>query len=75
MDEITLQQRVLELTGRYQGLRAAARALDIDPGYLHRLKAGEKINPGQEILDKLGLKIRQVIYCRKRKRITKKGSK
>lgn len=37
------------------GLRKAARELDIDPGYLCKLRDGEKDNPGDVLLDKLGL--------------------
>lgn len=36
-------------------LRAAAKALGIDAGYLSRLKSGEKINPGDDVLAALGL--------------------
>lgn len=37
------------------GMRAAAKALSIDPGYLSRLKSGEKLNPGDDVLSALGL--------------------
>ena len=43
-------------------LRAAAKALGIDPGYLSRLKSGEKINPSAEILKALGLE--RITYFR-----------
>ena len=36
-------------------LRAAAKALGIDAGYLSRLKNGEKLNPGDDVLAALGL--------------------
>ena len=42
-------------------LRAAAKALDVDHGYLSRLKNGDKSNPSDELLAKLGLE-RLVIY-------------
>lgn len=43
-------------------LRAAAKALGIDPGYLSRLKSGEKINPSAEVLKVLGLE--RITYYR-----------
>jgi hypothetical protein len=42
-------------------LRSAAKALGIDPGYLSRLKNGEKTNPSDEVLAALGLE-RVVLY-------------
>lgn len=36
-------------------LRAAAKELGVDAGYLSRLKSGEKLNPGDEVLAALGL--------------------
>lgn len=36
-------------------LRAAAKALSIDPGYMSRLKNGEKTNPSDDVLAALGL--------------------
>ncbi len=43
-------------------LRAAAKALGIDHGYLYRLKSGEKINPGADVLKALGLE--RITYYR-----------
>lgn len=45
-------------------LRAAAKALGIDAGYLSRLKTGEKVNPSDEVLSALGLE--RVTYFRAR---------
>lgn len=42
-------------------LRAAAKALGIDPGYLSRLASGEKVNPSDKVLSALGLE-RVTIY-------------
>lgn len=42
-------------------LRAAAQAIGVDPGYLSRLKSGEKLNPSDEVLAALGLE-RVVAY-------------
>lgn len=36
-------------------LRAAAKAIGVDAGYLSRLKSGEKLNPGDDVLSALGL--------------------
>ncbi|WP_282259698.1 hypothetical protein [Stenotrophomonas sp. PS02301] len=57
----TLAERIafeVELTGSLQGV---ARELDIDCGYLSRLASGEKTNPSDEVLAKLGLE-KTVIY-------------
>ena len=47
----------------YGGLRAAARVLDVSPSYLSRLRDGEKINPSNKILKKLGLK-KVILYVK-----------
>jgi len=46
---------------QHGGLRPAARALRIDAAYLKRLRDGEKRDPGDAILRKLGL-YREVVY-------------
>lgn len=46
---------ILELEEEHGSLRAAAKAIDIDQAYLFRLKYGEKINPSDEVLEKLKL--------------------
>ena len=46
---------------KHGSLRAAARALGIDAGYLSRLKKGEKVNPSEEVLAALGLE-RMTMY-------------
>lgn len=48
-------QRIAHLEQKHGGLRAAARVLGIDPGYLFRLKNSEKMNPSDEVLKALGL--------------------
>lgn len=52
------------LINKYGGLRKAARVLNIDPGYLSRLRSGKKKNPGKNILRKLGLE-KEIIYSEK----------
>lgn len=58
-----LAMRIKELVAEHDGLRAAARYLKCDPSYLLRLHDGEKTNPSEAILKKLGLK-KVVIYVR-----------
>jgi hypothetical protein len=56
---VTIQQRVIELEAQHGSLRAAARVLQTDVGYLSRLANGEKNHPGSRLLSRMGL--RQVI--------------
>jgi hypothetical protein len=53
---LALAERVKSLETLHGGLRSAARATNIDVGYLKRLRDGDKTNPSDETLDKLGLK-------------------
>ena len=55
----TLAKRIGELAEKHGSLRAAARVLQIDHAYLWRLANGQKDNPDQALLRKLGL--RQVV--------------
>ena len=59
-----LRARIQELSKQHGSLRAAARVLEIDPGYLSRLQDGGKTEPSDEILRKLGLR-RVVKYIRR----------
>ena len=61
----TLAERVIVLECLHGGLRAAARAIGIDAGYLKRLRDGEKTNPSDATLAKLGLK-KEVTYVLQR---------
>jgi len=61
---VTIQTRCRELVEQHGGVRKAARALDMDPGYFLRLADGNKSSPSDEILRKLGL-VRVVTYRRK----------
>ena len=54
--EITLQARIVELMIQHGSLRAAARAVRIDPGYLSRLSNGSKREPSSAVLKKLGVR-------------------
>lgn len=53
---MTIQERVAELIAQHGGLRAAARATQIDHAYLHRLATGEKWQPLESTLRRLGLR-------------------
>lgn len=55
-EHITLRQRVDELIQQHGTLRATARVLMTDCGYLHRLRAGEKTEPGDPLLRRMGLR-------------------
>jgi hypothetical protein len=56
-----LRERIDDLAEKHGSLRAAARVLQVDPGYLSRLRAGEKEWPSDELLRKLKLR-RIVLY-------------
>lgn len=51
-----LQTRAKDFIARHGSVRAAARILDVDVGYLHRLSTGERVQPSDETLKKLGLR-------------------
>lgn len=53
---VTLRSRIAELIEQHGSLRAAARVLDCDPGYLSRLQSGEKDDPGAHLLRRMGLR-------------------
>lgn len=57
-----LVERVNRLIEQHGGIRPAARALEIDPAYLMRLRDSIKINPSDDTLRKLGL--RKVVTIR-----------
>lgn len=63
-----LRARIQELAKQHGSLRAAARALEIDPGYLSRLQDGLKLEPSDAVLRKLGLK-RIVLYIGRNERM------
>jgi len=52
----TVQAAIEKQVSRHGGLRAAARAMEIAPSYLCRLRTGEKAQPDDSILRKLGLR-------------------
>lgn len=54
---MTLAERIDELVRQHGSLRAAARAIRVDAGYLSRLDSGEKTNPSATVLRRLGLRV------------------
>lgn len=58
---LTIAQRIDELVTRHGSLRAVARVLAIDAGYLSRLYSGEKATPSGKLLRRMGLRQR-VVY-------------
>ncbi len=69
---ITIGERVEQLIVVHGSLRAAARVLDVVPGYLSRLASGEKEEPGETILRRMGLS-RAVRYVLKKQAENKTG--
>lgn len=53
---VTLRQRIDELVAQHGTLRAVARVLMTDAAYLHRLRTGEKTEPGDPLLRRMGLR-------------------
>lgn len=56
---ISLGVRIIELCNTHGSLRAAARVLRVDPGYLSRLRNGIKSRPSKTLLRRM--KLREVI--------------
>ena len=56
MAPITLKRRVAELIAKHGTLRAAARAIQVEPSYLSRIERGEKDNPSALTLRRMGLR-------------------
>lgn len=65
-DFVTIGTRTAELIARHGSYRAAARVLQIDSAYFWRLHTGEKTNPSDAVLKKLGLR-KVTLYTRSRK--------
>jgi len=53
---MTLPERIAELAAQHGSLRAAARVLGVDAGYLSRLARGENSDPGTLLLRRMGLR-------------------
>lgn len=52
---MTLADRINELVEQHGSLRATARVLQVDVGYLSRLRSGEKDDPAEILLRRMGL--------------------
>lgn len=52
----TLPLRIAELAEEHGGLRALARSIPCDVGYLSRLASGSKVRPSKALLARLGLR-------------------
>ncbi|MDM0041831.1 hypothetical protein QTI05_22515 [Variovorax sp. J22R193] len=52
----SLPGRIAELIVQHGSLRAVARVIECDPGYLSRLQSGEKTDPGATLLRRMGLR-------------------
>jgi hypothetical protein len=59
---MTLKQRIDELVAHFGSLRVLSRVLQIDAGYLSRLRAGDKTAPSKTVLRKLGLRLAKRPY-------------
>lgn len=53
---LTLEEAVSKVVTEHGGIRATERAIGIDKSFLSRLMRGEKTNPSDETLEKLGLR-------------------
>ncbi len=69
---MTLSERIDELVKQHGSLRAAARVVQVDPGYLSRLRSGEKDGPEDAVLRRLGL--RRVVSFEKLRTTSKGGA-
>lgn len=54
-----LRERISDLIEQHGSLRATARVLMVDAGYLSRLASGEKDDPGEDLLRRM--KLRRVV--------------
>lgn len=61
-----LSQAAERLIDKHKGLRKAAKAIKIDPGYLSRIRNGLKTSPSDAILKRLGLARGDIPYTRLR---------
>jgi hypothetical protein len=60
-EQITLRKRLGQLVAQHGSLRAVARVTEIDYSYLSRIGTGEKSNPSDFVLRRLGLR-KSIVY-------------
>lgn len=53
---MSLEDRIAELVKQHGSLRKAGRVVGLTGQYLYRLQSGEKTNPSEAVLRKLGLR-------------------
>jgi transcriptional regulator with XRE-family HTH domain len=53
-----IPRRIAQLVRKHGSLRAVSRETGVDVGYLSRLRSGEKANPSEETLGRLGIQKR-----------------
>ncbi len=53
---LPLMRSVDAVANRYGSLRAAARVLGVDVGYLSRMRSGKKSNPSKTLMHRLGIR-------------------
>ena len=70
---ITLEEAVLRIVKEYGGIRAAARATNVDKAFISRLLRGLKTAPSNETLHKLGLEAVPLYVVLPRKRAERAG--
>ena len=73
VEPMPMQKRVAELIEQHGSLRAAARVIQIDAGYLSRLANGEKGEPSDLFLRRMGLR-KVVTYVQTITQQANKGS-
>jgi hypothetical protein len=64
-ETVSIDQRIADLVKRHGSLRKAGRVVGLTGQYLYRLQVGEKTNPSEAVLRKLGLR-RVVAYVLRR---------
>ena len=52
---LTLEEHLTQLEEKYGTIQNAAEHFGLTPSYWYKLRIGDKRNPSQKILDKLGL--------------------
>lgn len=63
-ETVSIDQRIADLVAQHGSLRKAGRVVKLTGQYLYRLQAGEKTNPSETVLRKLGLR-RVITYVRR----------